>query len=80
MEGCIVVGELRGKRAPGRAGFSVAPARASVAGASVNLSHAVHALFFGAERLTPFQMKRVGGARFSADHQRLAGAFFASEE
>ncbi len=65
--GCQVVGEVRVKRIPGRVTFRMGGGL-SVAAGSVNLTHAIHALVFGEERLTPLQQRRVaaGGSAGSS--------------
>jgi len=83
VTGCQVVGEVSVKRVPGRLLFGIAGTERglSVRPSSVNLSHIVHSFYFGAQRLTPLQLARVGGKGVTAfDPQRLAGGVFPSKE
>lgn len=73
--GCNIAGEIAVPRVPGRLVFSVGGAGVTVDAARVNLTHYVHSFRVGAERLSPYQARRLGGT-FAADAERLAGGVF----
>jgi hypothetical protein len=70
---CNVVGDLSVPRVPGAIRFRVAAAGVSVDAARVNVTHTVHALWFGDARLTAYQARRVAAALTAADLERLSG-------